>query len=66
MAKLNTLALKEINSIIIKKGKIKIGEPGGKNAPKNLTLWSINPDKIITIKEEIDKKNVTITELVIV
>jgi len=66
IAKLKALALKEINSMIIKNGKIGIGEPGGKKEIKKRARCNSIPHNTIITKEENDKKKVTIIELVIV
>jgi len=66
IARLKTLALYEINSIITKNGAIATGAPLGKNKLKNFKPCKRNPVKIIFTKDVIDKKNVKIIELVIV
>lgn len=66
IAKLNTLALYEINSIITKNGVIAVGAPFGKKILKNFNPWILNPVILIWIKALTEKKKVKIIELVIV
>jgi hypothetical protein len=64
IAKLNTLALNEINSIKIIKGTISKGVPVGKKVLKNFNLFTLKLKSTTFIKLLIEKKKVNIIELV--
>jgi len=66
IAKLNTLAKYEINSITIKKGPIINGTPLGKNNWKKLIFNFLIPIIFIPINKDKDKENVNNKWLVIV
>jgi hypothetical protein len=66
IAKLNTLEKNEINSIIIKNGRICIGTPLGTNKLKKLYFCIFIPIRFIPIKELNAKNKVTTIELVMV
>jgi len=55
-----------MNSIIVKKGAIAMGAPFGKKRLKKFKPCNLKPVNIMFTKEDIDRKNVKMMELVTV